>query len=192
MVEKPRNALVEPRLRPVKRVEVPESPREKWGDLAAALDNHRGERLLILLCGYPDPDNIGSGLALKFLANSYGIESRLLSFYEVSHQENRALVKQLELDLWLYEQRCDLDSYSLYAFVDTQRTDTPIQDQLSGKTCLAFVDHHKDLGDVVAEGVLEFEITSTVVGEGFTLPVNRRTVVRATRVARSVRIAARG
>ena len=41
------------------------------------------------------------------------------------------------------------------------------------------------LGEVVAEGVIEFEIRSTVVGEGFTLPVNRRTVVRATRVARS-------
>ena len=40
-------------------------------------------------------------------------------------------------------------------------------------------------GRVVEEGVLEFEIRTTLSGEGFTLPEKRRTVVRATRVARS-------
>ena len=39
-------------------------------------------------------------------------------------------------------------------------------------------------GKVVEEGILVFEIRSTVVGEGFTLPEGRTTVVRATRVAR--------
>ena len=39
-------------------------------------------------------------------------------------------------------------------------------------------------GKVVSEGVLEFEIRSTLRGEGFTLPEGRKTVVRATRVAR--------
>ena len=40
-------------------------------------------------------------------------------------------------------------------------------------------------GKVVSEDVLEFELRSTLTGEGFTLPEKRRTVVRATRVARS-------
>ncbi len=40
-------------------------------------------------------------------------------------------------------------------------------------------------GRVIADGVLEFEIRTTLIGEGFTLPEKRRTVVRATRVARS-------
>ena len=39
-------------------------------------------------------------------------------------------------------------------------------------------------GQVVEDGVIEFEIRSTLTGEGFTLPEGRRTVVRATRVAR--------
>jgi hypothetical protein len=39
-------------------------------------------------------------------------------------------------------------------------------------------------GKVVEEGVLEFEIRTTLSGEGFTLPEKRRTAVRATRVAR--------
>ncbi len=145
-------SLTEPRLRPVKRPE-PADGVPRWSELAAALAKHRGERLLILLTGYPDPDNIASGLALRQLARSYDIDATLLSFFEVSHQENRALVKQLELDLQLYDARFDLQPYSLYAFVDTQRTETPIQAELAGKTFLAFVDHHKKLGEMPAEFV---------------------------------------
>jgi nanoRNase/pAp phosphatase (c-di-AMP/oligoRNAs hydrolase) len=143
----------EPRLRPVRRPEQPNVTPNKWAELSQALEKHRGEKLLILLTGYPDPDNIGSGLALQLLARQFDIESTLLSFFEVSHQENRAMVKQLELDLKLYDGRMCLESYSIYAFVDTQRTETPIQDQLAGKTFLAFVDHHKRIGDVQAEFV---------------------------------------
>ena len=40
-------------------------------------------------------------------------------------------------------------------------------------------------GEVVEDGVIVFEISSDVVGEGFTLPAGRKTTVRATRVARS-------
>ncbi len=40
-------------------------------------------------------------------------------------------------------------------------------------------------GEVIEDGMLLFEIRSTVIGEGFTLPEGRTTVVRATRVARS-------
>jgi nanoRNase/pAp phosphatase (c-di-AMP/oligoRNAs hydrolase) len=143
----------EARLRAVKRADGPATASKKWAELAAALDKHRGERLLILLTGYPDPDNIASGLALRLLARSFDVDATLLSFFEVSHQENRALVKRLEIDLHLYDEDFDLAPYSLYAFVDTQKPEAPIQDRLGGKTFLAFVDHHKKLGDVAAEFV---------------------------------------
>jgi len=143
----------ESRLRAIKRVEPATPSPSKWAELSAALQKHRGERLLVLLTGYPDPDNIASGLALQLLASSYDIEATLLSFHEVSHQENRALVKRLEIDLKLYDDRFCLDPYSLYAFVDTQKAETPIQDHLRGKTFLAFVDHHKKLGEIPAEFV---------------------------------------
>jgi nanoRNase/pAp phosphatase (c-di-AMP/oligoRNAs hydrolase) len=143
----------EVRLRAVKRPDTATPRPNKWTELSAAFTRHRGERLLILLTGYPDPDNIASGLALQLLGRSFDIESTLLSFFEVSHQENRALVKRLEVDLHLYEESFDLAPYSLYAFVDTQKPETPIQDKLSGKTFLAFVDHHKKLGEVAAEFV---------------------------------------
>jgi nanoRNase/pAp phosphatase (c-di-AMP/oligoRNAs hydrolase) len=153
MPEKAIDAAGEPRLRPVKRIESSERPSNRWAELSATLERHRGERLLILLAGYPDPDNMASGLALQFLAGEHGIESQLLSFFEVSHQENRALVKQLEIDLQLHDQRCCLDPFSMYAFVDTQRIETPIQEELAKKTFLAFVDHHKKMGEVAAEFV---------------------------------------
>ena len=145
--------VAEPRLRPVRRADQPDAAASKWAELAAVLARHRGERLLILLTGYPDPDSIASGLALQYLAKEHGIEARLLSFHEVSHQENQALVTKLELDLWLFDQRSDLEPYGLYAFVDSPRTDTPIHDQLAKKRFLAFVDHHKRAPDIPAEFV---------------------------------------
>jgi hypothetical protein len=40
-------------------------------------------------------------------------------------------------------------------------------------------------GDVLPDGALKLEIRSTVIGEGFTLPEGRKTIVVAKRVARS-------
>ncbi len=146
MAERSTETAVEPVLRAVR------SEPRKWNELAEVLEKHRGQKLLVVLVGYPDPDNIGSGLALQVLARQFGIETNLLSFHEVSHQENRALVKQLELDLWLYDDRTDLSQFDNYALVDTQRPDgTPIADQLAEKTLVAVVDHHKRLKGLKAE-----------------------------------------
>lgn len=130
-----------------------ESSSKKWQELSTALARHSGEKMLVVLTGYPDPDNIASGLTHKFLAKAFDVETTLLCFHEVSHQENRALVKRLEIDLHLYNEKFDLQPYSLCAFVDTQKVDCPITDKLSEKTLLSFVDHHKRLGDIPAEFV---------------------------------------
>jgi nanoRNase/pAp phosphatase (c-di-AMP/oligoRNAs hydrolase) len=131
----------------------PEAPARKWTQLCRILERHRGEKLLVVLTGYPDPDNIASGLAHRFLAKAFDIETTLLCFHEVSHQENRALVKRLEIDLQLYDEKFDLQPYGTYAVVDAQKLDTPITDRLAGKALVSWVDHHKRLGDVAAEFV---------------------------------------
>jgi len=140
-------------LRAVTRVtpDTTESSSKKWMELCKVLERHRGEKILVVLTGYPDPDNIASGLAHKFLAKAFDIDTTLLCFHEVSHQENRALVKRLELDLHLYDEKFDLQPYSACAYVDTQKIDTPIADKLSTKALLSFVDHHKRLGETPAE-----------------------------------------
>ena len=151
MADRSVEPLPEPRLRPLRRVEGEAA--SKWAELSTVLERHRGQRLLILLAGYPDPDNIASGLALQHLARPHGIESRLLSFPEVSHQETQALVTQLDLDLWLYDDRCDLAGYDAYALVDTQRIDPRVGEELEGKQFVACVDHHKRGEDIGAEFV---------------------------------------
>jgi nanoRNase/pAp phosphatase (c-di-AMP/oligoRNAs hydrolase) len=128
-------------------------PGKKWAELREVLARHRGEKLLMILTGYPDPDNIASGLAHKFLAKGFDIETTLLCFQEVSHQENRALVKRLEIDLQLYDDKFDLQPYRACSFVDTQKSETPIADKLAEKALVSFVDHHKRLGEVAAEFV---------------------------------------
>jgi len=128
-------------------------PGKKWAELREVLARHRGEKLLMILTGYPDPDNIASGLAHKFLAKGFDIDTTLLCFQEVSHQENRALVKRLEIDLQLYDDKFDLQPYSACSFVDTQKSETPIADKLAEKALVSFVDHHKRLGEVAAEFV---------------------------------------
>lgn len=130
-----------------------EAPSKKWAEFREVLARHRGEKILVVLTGYPDPDNIASGLAHKFLAKEFDVDTTLLCFHEVSHQENRALVKRLEIDLQLYDEKFDLQPHSACAFVDTQKVDTPISDKLADKTLLSFVDHHKRLGETPAEFV---------------------------------------
>jgi nanoRNase/pAp phosphatase (c-di-AMP/oligoRNAs hydrolase) len=144
--------------RPVRAVEhgppVEEKPPgKKWAELREVLARHRGEKLLMILTGYPDPDNIAAGLAHRFLAKGFDIDTTLLCFQEVSHQENRALVKRLEIDLQLYDEKFDLQPYRAYSFVDTQTSETPIADKLADKALVSFVDHHKRLGEVAAEFV---------------------------------------
>jgi len=87
------------------------------------------------------------------LAREFDIDTTLLCFHEVSHQENRALVKRLEIDLQLYDDKVDLRPYDAIAFVDTQKIDNPISDKLTDKALLSLVDHHKRLGDFPAEFV---------------------------------------
>ncbi|TMA12873.1 MAG: bifunctional oligoribonuclease/PAP phosphatase NrnA [Deltaproteobacteria bacterium] len=151
-------------LRVVERVNLraEESASKKWEEFHKALVRHRGERILVVLIGYPDPDCIASGLAHKFLAEQFDIDTTLLCFHEVSHQENRAMVKQLGIDLQLYDDRFDLHRFSAVAFVDTQKIDNPISDKLAGKALLSLVDHHRRAGEVPAEFVdIREDVAST-------------------------------
>ena len=145
----------EPPLRAVEPDAVAEkgSPKKQWKKFREVLARHHGEKILLILVGYPDPDNIASGLAHQFLAKEFDIEATLLCFHEVSHHENRALVKRLEIDLQLYDEEFDVEPYAAYALVDTQNSETPISDRLEGKSLLSFVDHHRRLGNPPAEFV---------------------------------------
>ncbi len=136
-------------------------------DLHRALKKARGKRLLICIKGYPDPDNIATSLCLQWLAKHYDIDCTILHFESISHHENKALVKKLDLDLVEYEDGFDVSSYHYYAINDSQTTDLPIKLPAECRL-LAFIDHHKPLGVIDGEFVDIREnsgSTSAIYGE---------------------------
>ncbi len=117
-----------------------------YSKLASLLELYRDKKHLVILQGTPDPDAISSALALEVIANLFGIETSILTFANVSHHENRALVKRLEISLTRYNESVDLSSYSIYSIVDSQKGYTPIDFKLKDAEVqfFAFVDHHKE------------------------------------------------
>jgi nanoRNase/pAp phosphatase (c-di-AMP/oligoRNAs hydrolase) len=119
-------------------------------ELFQSLEMARGKNLLICIKGYPDPDNIASALALQWIAKQFEIKTRIIHFEEISHYENRALVKKLDLEIEDYENSgINLADWQYYAVNDAQSPELPIK---MPSTCqlLVFVDHHKALGTVQA------------------------------------------
>src|SRR6185437_15687366 len=109
----------------------PETPRiipigSKPSDrLHKVLSKHRGERHVIAIRGYPDPDSIGSAMAHAYLCQQFDIEPTILYFDDISHQENRALVKKLSIEMVRYVDGVDLATFHRMAIVDTQTLELP-------------------------------------------------------------------
>ncbi|WP_101296648.1 DHH family phosphoesterase [Halegenticoccus soli] len=100
----------------------------------------------------PDPDAIASALALARLAGSVGVDADVCYFGEISHQQNRALVNLLDLDLRNLERGDALDEYGGIALVDHSRPG--VNDGLSGDTLVdVVIDHHPPRAPVEARFV---------------------------------------
>ncbi len=121
--------------------------KSKTDDLIATIKSASGERLLICIKGYPDPDNIATSMALAWMAESFGVGTKTIYFDEISHHENRALVKKLDIDLEQYTPDMDLTGFKYFAVNDSQNTELPIK-LPDDCELLVFVDHHKTLGTI--------------------------------------------
>jgi nanoRNase/pAp phosphatase (c-di-AMP/oligoRNAs hydrolase) len=136
---------MEPNVEPV-RVFPVKSQSER---LREVLQSHRGEKHLIAIRGYPDPDSIGSAMAHAHICEAFGIESTIVYFDDISHHENRALVKKLAIEMVRYADDMDSSVYAGMAIVDTQLPDFPRAFQ--SLPIVSVVDHHKLQGEVDAE-----------------------------------------
>ena len=132
---------------PVKLTAVP-PPAER---LRHVLEAHRGERHLIAIRGYPDPDSIGSAMAHRYISEQFDIEATIVYFDDISHHENRALVKKLAIDMVRYVEGMDLGSFERMALVDTQTVELPRA--IDRIPVVSIVDHHKLQGEIEAEFV---------------------------------------
>jgi nanoRNase/pAp phosphatase (c-di-AMP/oligoRNAs hydrolase) len=119
-------------------------------EFAAALRDllvtRSGERHIVAVQDFPDPDAISSGLAYAEIARSFGIMVDIVYGGFISHPENLALVRLLEIDLIRYTDGMPLEHYAAAVFVDNQGTTTRLTGRLreSGVPTLAVIDHHAE------------------------------------------------
>jgi nanoRNase/pAp phosphatase (c-di-AMP/oligoRNAs hydrolase) len=114
----------------------------------------------------PDPDAIGAALALVDVAHAMGVEAVPCYSGEITHQENRALVNLLDLNLRRLEPG-DEAEFGGIALVDHSRAG--VNDSLDPETRVdAVVDHHPPREPVSAPFVdlrPEVGATSTLLAE---------------------------
>ena len=116
------------------------------GHLREVLQSHQGERHIIVLQDFPDPDAISSALAHSLISEEYGIHSEILYSGRISHQQNIALVKLLQINLVRYEESVDLSPYSGAVYVDNQGTSSSEAGKAVQKLnipAVFVVDHHE-------------------------------------------------
>ncbi len=130
-------------------------------------------RLGIFTHDNPDPDAISSALALKEIARNYGVDADILYYGDIMHQENRAMVNLLEIEM-LKANEVDLSQYDKFAIVDcskpgvnnsippTIKIDIVIDHHPAEEVEAEFVDIRTDVGacaTILTEYLREMKIT---------------------------------
>ncbi len=109
------------------------------------LGSIQGEPLVILLTGHPDPDAIGGAMAHQRICESLGVPATIAHVLPVSHRENRALVKLLNIEMQQISSTAELAAYKYYSLVDTTVSESSI-DLPADLKLLTVVDHHTRVG----------------------------------------------
>jgi len=125
--------------------------------LEQLLEKHRGDRQLILLQDFPDPDALSCGWAYKLIAEQYDIRCDIVYAGTLSHQENIALVKLMGLPVqrWTTQmtKEKDLSVYGGCVFIDNQGATTQLLHLIkqSKLPVAAVIDHHSSQDDLNPE-----------------------------------------
>ncbi|MGL5061292.1 MAG: DHH family phosphoesterase [Microcoleus sp.] len=127
--------------------------------LRQMLGRHRGDRQLILLQDFPDPDALSSAWTYKLIAQQYDIHCDIIYSGALSHQENITLVKLtgLPLQRWPMDvaKTKDLSVYQGCVLIDNQGTTCHLTELIlaAGIPIAAVIDHHSLQGEIEAEFV---------------------------------------
>ncbi|MCO8247051.1 MULTISPECIES: DHH family phosphoesterase [unclassified Haladaptatus] len=95
----------------------------KARQLSAVIED-TSSKLAVLTHDNPDPDSIASAAALQTIAESLGVEADILYHGEIGHQENRAFVNLLGIEL-IQRDEVNVNSYDTFALVDHMRATQP-------------------------------------------------------------------
>lgn len=130
---------------------------QKVEALRQVLEKHRGDRHLVILQDFPDPDALSCAWAYKLIAQQFSIRCDIVYAGTLSHQENIALVKltALPVQRWSVQAAREKD-FSVYqgaVFIDNQGTTTQLMPlvQQAHIPVAVVIDHHSSQGDLEAE-----------------------------------------
>ncbi len=108
--------------------------------LAALKQRANGGRAAIMTHDNPDPDSLAAALGLRKLFEKAGLPSTITIGGIIGRAENRAMVRELKIDLVPIE-RLDWKAYSVVAMVDTQ-PGTGNNSLPPERTVDVIIDHH--------------------------------------------------
>lgn len=121
-------------------------------DVVAKLDKllseRSGDRHLVLIQDFPDPDALSSAWAYRLICKQYNIECDIFYGGTLSHQENIALVRLSGLPARRWNPQAkngpDLEKYQAYVLLDTQGNTTQLNRLVEESRLALFlvVDHH--------------------------------------------------
>lgn len=130
---------------------------QKVEALRRVMERHQGDRHLVLLQDFPDPDALSCAWAYKLIAEQYDIRCDIVYAGTLSHQENIALVKLMGLPVqrWTIQMAREKD-FSLYkgcVFIDNQGTTTQLLELVRHFSIpvVAVIDHHTLQGELKSE-----------------------------------------
>jgi nanoRNase/pAp phosphatase (c-di-AMP/oligoRNAs hydrolase) len=116
----------------------------KASQLADVIDATES-KLAILAHDNPGPDSIASAVALRAIAEARGIEADILYDGEIGHQEDRAFVNLIGVEL-LAREEVEFESYDTLALVDHARS----MEREVERPIDVLIDHNKPDGDYEA------------------------------------------
>lgn len=126
---------------------------QKATALRQVLEKQRGDRQLVILQDFPDPDALSCAWTYKLIAQQYEIYCDIVYAGMLSHQENIALVKLtgLPAQRWTVQSAKEkLSAYQGCVFVDNQGTTTQLMAlvQQAKLPIVAVIDHHSSQDDL--------------------------------------------
>lgn len=134
--------------RPSRETEVIVLQQPKLEEFQRMLERHRGEKHVIVLQDFPDPDALSSAWVYRLIAQRYEIQCEIIYAGTLSHQENIALVKLTGMPLQRWTPQVikakDLSSYRGAVLIDNQGTTSHLMPMLQEGNIpiIAIIDHH--------------------------------------------------
>ena len=125
--------------------------------LQIVLTKHQGERQIVVIQDFPDPDALSSAWAYKLIAAKYNIDCDIVYGGILSHQENIALVKLTNLPTKRISAESlkqeDLSVYHGSVLIDSQGTNSQLYSVVEQAKIplIVVIDHHSKQKDLDAE-----------------------------------------